>query len=56
MTFEIRKGNTVMFRTTYKECIPSPDTLRNMKANGYVPYLDGKILRMGKGDVYGKTC
>ena len=48
MIFEVKKNGKVMYSTKDKELIPPAETLKSMRAAGYVPYLDGKILKIGR--------
>lgn len=42
---EIRKDGKTMMSWQNPSCGYSPETLKNMKANGYRLYIDGKLQR-----------
>lgn len=42
---EIRKDGKTMMSWRDPSCGYSPETLKNMKANGYRLYIDGKLQR-----------
>lgn len=49
MLFEVYRDKKRMWFTEYKECIPSTETIKNLKADGYKVLLDGKVYKITKG-------
>ena len=49
MLFEVFKDGKRMAYTEYEECIPSVNTIKDMKAAGYKVLLNGKVYKTTKG-------
>ena len=42
MRFEVFLGSVRKFCTEHRECVPDAKTLKEMQAEGYTVYVDGK--------------
>jgi predicted ribosome-associated RNA-binding protein Tma20 len=49
MLFEVYRDKKRLMYTEHKECIPSIETIKNIKAAGYKVLLDGKAYKTTKG-------
>ena len=49
MLFEVYRDKQRLMHTEYKECIPSAETIKAMKAAGLKVLLDGKVYKTTKG-------
>jgi hypothetical protein len=49
MLFEVYRDKQRLWYTEHEECIPSIETVKNLKAAGYKVLLDGKVYKITKG-------
>lgn len=56
MRFEVFLGSVRKFCTEHRECVPDAKTLKEMQAEGYTVYVDGKKVgkRRGSDDEFGR--